>query len=424
MDSKLLTDNYFNEAEKLFHKHWVFLIEPWPIITNDKYHRTETKEVKSMAHVRSFVQDRLGIVPVFFFLTKVFPIKDYPGPYRNIEKGLLIIYHLLTGRSIDDMEQFIPKSSYYDIHKNFYITQHDTMDKCISKLLCTMFSSIKLRLFSAMKNNPKQMKQVTMHLDGHDTRASYVSHATSSEMYSFKLKKSGFRTQVITDANNMILYVSKSQPCKDYNDGTMFLDMKIDRKIDPLDCVACDGGYPLFIAKYLETSEVLNDSNFCYPIRKARNVELTSQEKEYNKYFGSFRSRIEGTFGELGTTFERFNNKAPIRVTDINTFTLQLKLACLLLNIKTFCKTFAINPEPHNSLWLKELYEYPGNNRSQEFTVTPTQNLNQKVMLSQNMLNLQKEFLGLIVDDADESMCPDNSNQVLKFSHIEIPSLQ
>ncbi|KAI9327877.1 hypothetical protein BD770DRAFT_299731, partial [Pilaira anomala] len=34
---------------------------------------------------------------VFFFLTKLYTNKDYPSPYFEIEKGLYIIYHLISG---------------------------------------------------------------------------------------------------------------------------------------------------------------------------------------------------------------------------------------------------------------------------------------------------------------------------------------
>jgi len=46
----------------------------------------------------------------------------------------------------------------------------------------------------------------------------------------------------------MILFVSKSMLCKDYNDGTMFLDFKLENnKISETDCIAVNGKYTLFI---------------------------------------------------------------------------------------------------------------------------------------------------------------------------------
>ncbi|KAI8969476.1 hypothetical protein BDB01DRAFT_698579, partial [Pilobolus umbonatus] len=34
---------------------------------------------------------------VFFFLTKLYTNKEYPGPYFEVEKGLYLIYHLISG---------------------------------------------------------------------------------------------------------------------------------------------------------------------------------------------------------------------------------------------------------------------------------------------------------------------------------------
>ncbi|KAI8327742.1 hypothetical protein BC941DRAFT_336711, partial [Chlamydoabsidia padenii] len=123
----------------------------------------------------------------------------------------------------------------------------------------------------------------------------------------------------------MILFVSDSFPCRDYNDGTMFLQMDIERKIHAVDCIALDGGYTQFISQLLHDAPALSDKNFCCPIRKSAGISLTSSEALYNEMFGSFRSSIEAKFGEL--------------------------LACLLLNIKDFVHMLNMPLRPHHSLW-------------------------------------------------------------------------
>ncbi|OAQ22398.1 hypothetical protein K457DRAFT_1761461, partial [Linnemannia elongata AG-77] len=50
-------------------------------------------------------------------------------------------------------------------------------------------------------------------------------------MYSFKFRKSGLRTQVCIDVNNMVVFMSK---------------------IHGVDCIGLDGGYPQHIPKLLE----------------------------------------------------------------------------------------------------------------------------------------------------------------------------
>jgi len=73
--------------------HWKFLHAPWPQIIPAKYHRTELNMVNDIDHIKETVPQRLGYIPVFFFLSLVFGTKYYPGPHRNVEKGLLILYH-------------------------------------------------------------------------------------------------------------------------------------------------------------------------------------------------------------------------------------------------------------------------------------------------------------------------------------------
>ncbi|KAG0286029.1 hypothetical protein BGZ96_009816 [Linnemannia gamsii] len=191
------------EYDALVQNYWKFLHTNWPIIDRVKHHRTEIAAVNDIDSIKSFVLNRLGAIPVFFFLTVIFGTRAYSCPYRNVEKSR----HL------------------------------------------------------AAESNPDPFKYVTLNLDGHDSRVIYVN-ADKASMYSYKLKKSGFRVQVCTDMNNMVLFVSAPAPCKDYNDGTMLLRMGIQNKIHKLDCVALDGGYNLFIGKLLDSADELQYENF------------------------------------------------------------------------------------------------------------------------------------------------------------------
>ncbi|KAF9915360.1 hypothetical protein BX616_006332 [Lobosporangium transversale] len=92
-----------------------------------------------------------------------------------------------------------------------------------------MCSSPKLLL---TKNNLESFKHLTLDLNGHD----------KPNLYSYKLKKSGFRIQVYSAMNNIILFASKLAHCRDYNGGTMLVKMNITSHIHKLDCIALDGG--------------------------------------------------------------------------------------------------------------------------------------------------------------------------------------
>ncbi|KAI7873436.1 hypothetical protein K492DRAFT_111394, partial [Lichtheimia hyalospora FSU 10163] len=171
-------------------------------------------------------------IPVFFFLVVVFGCDNYPGPYRHVDKGLLILYHLLSGCSIAEMGS-------------------------------------------------------------------------------------------------------------------------------PTDCVGLDGGYTLFITSILASNEHLAKHNFVHPIRRTRNGDLSSDESKYNEVFGSFRSKIEAVFGELGHLCNRFDGKSVIKVGDMDGFELQLKLACLLLNMKRFVSLGQVSPQPHHTSWVQQDFDFP-----------------------------------------------------------------
>jgi hypothetical protein len=300
---------------------------------------------------------------------------------------------------MDAMEPHIPKSSFHAIHAAFFHTHYKMHAKVISKCLATMFSNIHIRLICAKLVNPPLFPHVTLHVDGHDTRLS-CAERSSSEMYSYKLKKAGVRTQVCVDCNGMALLVSKSLPCKDNNDGTMLIGMKMHKHIHALDCIAVDGGYTQYIKKLVEDNDMTR-GNFCYPIRKHRGKELTKEETNYNNTFGSFRSQIEATFGDLGTIFEKHNNRKPILVTKVETYNLQLQLSLLLMNIKKMVTMLGIEVEPLHSAWLRDDFEYPSKNGAaeQNLEYVPVEEMLGEM---KSMTRLQEEFLKMNTMDVDD----------------------
>ncbi|KAG0163313.1 hypothetical protein DFQ30_000367 [Apophysomyces sp. BC1015] len=406
------------QFQELIHKQWGFVDGEWPTITQSKYHRTSLKDIPSIGMVKGKVLQRLGVLPVFFLLVVLFGTQDYSGPYRNVEKGLLLLYHLLTGYSMADMEQLMPKSGFHQLHKEFYEKRSGELSRKIRKMLSSMFSNIKIRLLSAMQKNPLEFRHVILMLDGHDTRASYQGEG-SAGMYSYKLKKSGFRTQVCIDINDMILFVSESMPCRDYNDGTMFLQMNISKKIHSVDCVALDGGYTQYINQLVDDSDSLQEKNFCCPIRKPVGIALTSSEVLFNDMFGSFRSKIEARFGELVSTFHKFGNTSPIRVNNKDTFMLQSQLACLLLNIKTFIQMLNLPVHPHHSLWQQTNSDFGGVS-SLGPSVDITVNIEKKIENANILQQLQEAFLSMDVTDdpVDEIAMSEEEDNIYEVESI------
>ena len=217
-----------------------------------------------------------------------------------------------------------------------------------------MCSSIKLRILSARKYNPELFSHVPLFLDGHDSRINYSDmHINHSRLYSYKLKKSGLRTQFLSDVNNIVVNISNSDFCADNNDGLMFLHMNLYKKIHITDIIAVDGGYTLYINQFIEDANKkgfsFSNNNFVYPIRKNPNETLTITEIQFNNTFGTFRSTIETQFANISGKYKRFNNcRSVTKITKSNHYNLQLKVACLLKNIQHFVSLFNIPILPHH----------------------------------------------------------------------------
>ncbi|KAG2217219.1 hypothetical protein INT45_013964 [Circinella minor] len=236
--------------------------------------------------------DKLGYIAVFFFLVVLYTNKEYLAPYFEIEKGLFLLYHLVSGiAGKDDIDKFILQSSFFNFYKKFWMNEenYNRINKIVIDAMDNMFSSIRLRILSAHKYNPQLFKHVTLIIDGHDSRINYTdTEIKHSRLYSYKFKKNGIRTQFVSDMNDMIIYTSKSDYCSDSSDGSMFLNMKLYRKINTKDTIAIDGGYTLFVKQFVDLSASKNykftDDNFVYPIQKNPGENLTITEDHFNKF--------------------------------------------------------------------------------------------------------------------------------------------
>lgn len=413
------------EINKLLLKEWSFLSEDWKKISNTFKHRTELKNVKCIDEIKKELLDKLGYTSVYFFLTVLYTNKEYPGPYYEIEKGLLILYHLVTGFTSKETKQFIPYSTFYTIYKEFWITNYEKLNKFVDYCLKNMFSNIKIRILSAKIKNPKHFKNITLLLDGHDSSINYSKPDISfQKKWSFKLKKSGIRTQILCDINEMAILISKSSLCGNSSDGGMMLNMKLYNVINKEDCIALDGGYTLFIKQFEDLCKERNydlcDNNFFYPIRKENNIRLTKQEEHYNDVFGSFRSIIEQQFCDLQNKYKRFdNNNSMLKADDIKYINLQIKVSFLLKNIQKFCDKFNIITQEHHKLWMNVNFEFPTDaklidivytNEMEQLEKLRKLNKIQNDLLNLNICDVTNINDNMNIDDTDEDEKNDKNN--------------
>ena len=231
-------------------------------------------------------------------------------------------------------------------------------------MLDETFSSQYFRLLCAQLYNPDLVKHVTLLLDGHDSRISYNNRdIPRPDFWSYKLRKPGLRTQFIIDVNEMVIYVSPSYPARNNTDGKIFEDIALEKILYETDNLCFDGGYVNhvnnIIEKYDEKGFDITLKNFTFPFRKPQNEELSQEQVQFNKDFGGFRSKIKTFFSTFSKMFARFSNINNIKVSQLQSINLQMKLAAVLYNIKTFSEMAKIYHNYVHSKWKEENFDYP-----------------------------------------------------------------
>ncbi|KAF9537260.1 hypothetical protein EC957_008586 [Mortierella hygrophila] len=128
---------------------------------------------------------------------------------------------------------------------------------------------------------------------------------------------------------------------------------------------------------------------------------LHPEESTFNATFGGFRSMVENTFGDLGRTFTKFNNREPVRVTAKKEFNISLRLCLLLMNIRNFASALNIEMLPHHRAWMEPDFDYPSEKKLIP-ELTETYTVQTKLESGAELLKLQEAFLGMELLDDDE----------------------
>ncbi len=363
-----IIDKYIEiEVNNIKSKYWrKYINNGYVKFVKSKYYRTRIQDIPNIEKVKLNIYDKLGPVAPYIFLTSFCNKIKIPGAYNDIEKGLLLLEFLLNGFSFHQMEIYIYETNFYRIYQSVFIDKDNKkiLNDWLDDMLFTCFSTNVLRLLSSKKMNPSLFDHVTLFLDGHHSKIAYQDiNLEKTDLYSYKLKTNGLNTQFLIDCNNICVYISNSLPCKNNTDDNMFLNLKLNTFFRNGDCICFDGLYQNtvdeIIEKYNNVGFDISIDNFTFPIRKDRGIKLALDEENYNSQLGSFRSRIETYFATLGKIFKRFDAQQKIRITDNELYNLQLKLACVLLNIKTFSELFSM--EDNNNLfekWREDGFDY------------------------------------------------------------------
>lgn len=422
-NKSLLKNILQNDIEKLIKDKWTFLNNNYTLLADTKYHRTELKEIKHVKKIKENIKNKLGYIGPFAFITDFCSKISLPGPYNNMEKVLMCIHYLISGYSIEEMEEYLKPSSFYKFYAKIFIKNKYELESWIDNMNENYFSTKDIRLLSSYINNPQLLKHVTLMIDGHHNRISYANiNVNNKELYSWKLKKPGLNTQFVIDSNDMCIYISKSLPCKDNNDDRMFInDVRIKSFLSLSDCLCFDGLYENTLKEIIEKNNAngfdIDIKNFAYPIKKQKNIYLNDDEELYNNQLSGYRSGIESYFAELGRTFERFNAKKNVRITDSDIYNIQLKLACLFLNFKKMEILSNIKLSNIHKKWLNDGMNYDSKNLVVPTTETAIYKLNNILDMNNFQMNTLNKIIynyenNIIENDIE--MTNNNENMIIE----------
>jgi hypothetical protein len=419
---------------------WDFLHCSYPETKKYKFfHRTIIQDVKYIDEIKKILIQKIGYLPIHIFLTDYFYKIELPGPYRHIEKGLLLLFHIVSGLSINKMDKYIPYTNFFKIYKRFYVKHKKDLSEWINKMLNKdFFTNYIIRILSAKINNPLKIKNVTCFIDGYDSRVSYQDiHFDKKRMYSYKFKNDGYRTQFLIDINNFIIHISESVPCSDKTDGVMMEEMLLYKYVNMGDCILVDGGYTLHIPNTIDKINAkgynIDIESFAFPFRKPIGEDLSVQQALFNKQINSLRSSIETFFHHFTNDFERFNKHNIIRITEKSLYNLQLNFAAVIFNLKNSCKVYDAGNDIYKDIyknWTEKNFEYKYENdevveevfRLDNAIMYKQEYINNKNFYQNNLINnLKAKFNKLnIQNDNDYDMGIDNDeiNDVYEIEKI------
>jgi hypothetical protein len=131
---------------KLLEDEWKFLDQPWPLCPKTKkFQRSEMKPINHVQKMKELLMQRLGAIPVFFFLSVIWTKFYFPGPYRALDKGIAFLYYFVAGQTMDSMSQCLPRTTFHQLYTTFFKTESALFDKFMTQHLANMFSTPQIR---------------------------------------------------------------------------------------------------------------------------------------------------------------------------------------------------------------------------------------------------------------------------------------
>jgi hypothetical protein len=286
LKNKLITLHYNKEKE--LSKKWLEEIEmEWPIIEKTKGHRTEIKPIQNIKKIKTYLLDKLSTITIAIFLKFYGSLGDHVLSHKNIDKGVLILYRLLSGKTQSEME--IPQTNFSLIFAELFDKKYETRknkdknntwklikfcDNWISK-----FSNLDVRILYSKIHNPIKFKPITLMMDSKDfiiifneTSVDFEENESGkSNLLSRKNNwKNGGKTCFLIDSRNMLVSISNTEGANAIYDSKFYEIMNIKNIMKPQDTLVCDHhfdkGYKELIEKYPNLN--LQLKNYCANVYK------------------------------------------------------------------------------------------------------------------------------------------------------------
>jgi hypothetical protein len=347
------------------------------------------------------------------------------GGASHAIKCKLTLYQLISGFNNYDMP-ILSEPTLRRMFKNIWEDHSTIIDKWAEDWMMIL-STPAIRALYASLNNPHPFKSVTMFIDGKDfvTILSDLSNEkkrTKRGKNSLISRKNSYKNAgkivFLDDIKLNPICISEMVGANSAYDGHMMIKMNIHKRMDPsLDCLIFDHHFDSAVADVIEKDTTdggsLQDCNFCFNIRKKKNIELLPDELEYQERHGGFRSKQETQRNaSLVKTFARFSPHCSIRTKKFKTLQLQIKVACVLLALSNEEKR---HPDMFADIDFKlENFEYPVEGDDSESS--PSKSVNELKLLQNNMSLKQEEQFEMLMNGGEiESQNSNEEFETLPF---------
>lgn len=346
---------YMNNNNSL-NKNWIIINTEWnknkQFIYNSNINLGygNTKSISSIDAYKKYLKNRLGYISVYFFLNHIFGNYVYSGNYKTIDKGIVLLYHILSGEDKLKFNNIIP--GFNRFYNEFWNSRYNEINKIVDNYLKTLFSDIDTRIYNAKENNHENINFLTFTFD------SYLKYNKVNN--SNRLFNKGMITQFICDNNGFITYVSKTKKYYEkFKNGnilneTYFSDVILDIDVDK-DVIAFNEEIYNFKDIIIKnTKENIKKDISENIVTTIIDDDLISDDIYYNSNFNDFIKIGKNTINSIENMFLIFKNDNYIRTADIKIYNLQLKIAILLYNIKIYTEKYNIQIKEIHKIWYED----------------------------------------------------------------------